>query len=258
VEGAPLDWAVQAPRTRIPSASGVSPLALENIIQLRLFLHDGHPWGWYYPVDGGARLNSPVLDLLNVRYLTASGEGAARLAANGRFRLAASLPGQDVFENRGALARFFLVHDARIAPSLREARAVIAGGIDFSKTAILDAALPFSPIGLRPVAAGNEAVRAISYQPDSMELEATADGAALLIVTDNEYPGWHAWVDGRETPIHAADIAFRALAIPSGTHRIRMEFRPVILYWSLSVTVATGIVLLVLGWFGIGGRWGIG
>ena len=79
LEGATADWAVQAPLTRVPSANGVSPLALENIIQLRLFLHDGNPWGWYYPVEN---IDSPVLDLLNVRYLTASGEGAARVAAN--------------------------------------------------------------------------------------------------------------------------------------------------------------------------------
>ena len=51
LEGATADWAVQAPLTRVPSANGVSPLALENIIQLRLFLHDGQPWGWYYPVE---------------------------------------------------------------------------------------------------------------------------------------------------------------------------------------------------------------
>ena len=171
LEGATADWAVQAPLTRVPSANGVSPLALENIIQLRLFLHDGNPWGWYYPVEN---LDSPVLDLLNVRYLTASGEGAARVAANPRFRMAAMLPGQQVFENRTVLPRFFLVHDTRLVKSLAEAHAAIASGVDFSRTAIVD-----TPLALAP-AAGPENVRTVSYEPDALEIEVTATSAGYV------------------------------------------------------------------------------
>jgi Bacterial membrane protein YfhO len=237
LEGATADWAVQAPLTRVPSANGVSPLALENIIQLRLFLHDGNPWGWYYPVD---RLDSPVLDVLNVRYLTASGDGAARVAQHRRFRLAALLPGQQVFENTAVLPRFFLVHEIRPVQSLAEARAAISGGMDFSKTAILDTPLTLAP------AAGPENVRAVSYEPDALEIEATASAAGMLVLSENNYPGWHAWLDGAQTPIYSADIAFRGVAVPAGTHRIRMEFRPAILYWSLGLSAATAILLMAL------------
>jgi hypothetical protein len=237
VEGSTADWAVQAPLTRVPSANGVSPLALENIIQLRLFLHGGHPWGWYYPVEN---LDSPVLDLLNVRYLTASGDGASRIAANNRFRLAALLLGQEVFENRTVLPRFFLVHDSRLVKSLAEARAAISGGFDFSKSAIVAA-----PVSLTP-AAGPEDIRVVSYETDTLELEATATAAALLVLSENDYPGWQAWLDGHETPIYSADIAFRGVAVPAGTHRIRMEFHPYILYWSLGLSAATAIFLAIL------------
>jgi hypothetical protein len=237
VEGATADWAVQAPLTRVPSANGVSPLALENIIQLRLFLHDGNPWGWYYPV---VHLDSPVLDVLNVRYLTATGEGAARVASNPRFRLAAMLPGQQIFENRAVLPRFFLVHETRRVQSLAEAHAAIASGLDFSKTATVDGPLELAP------AAGPESVRAISYESDALELEAAATAAGMLVLSENNYPGWHAWIDGREAPIYSADIAFRGVLVPAGTHRIRMEFRPVILYWSLGLSAATAILLMAL------------
>jgi Bacterial membrane protein YfhO len=237
LEGATADWAVQAPLTRVPSANGVSPLALENIIQLRLFLHDGQPWGWYYPVD---HLDSPVLDLLNVRYLTASGDGAERVAADNRFRLAALLPGQEIFENRTVLPRFFLVHNTLLVKSLAEARAAISGGFAFSKTAIVD-----TPVVLAP-AASPEKVRTVSYEPDALEVEATATAAGMLVLSENNYPGWRAWVDGRETPIYSADIAFRGVILPVGTHRIRMEFHPVILYWSLGLSTATAILLMGL------------
>ncbi len=61
-----MEWTYGAPILQVPSASGISPLALENSIQLRLFLHDGYRWGWNYPLE---KLDSPVLDLMNVRYV---------------------------------------------------------------------------------------------------------------------------------------------------------------------------------------------
>lgn len=250
MEGATADWAMQAPLTRVPSASGISPLALENIIQLRLFLHDGEPWGWYYPVD---HLDSPVLNLLNVRYLTASGDGAARAAASGRFQLAASFPGEQVFENPSALPRFFLVHRTRRAHSLAEARAIIAGGFDFSRAAIVSAPLLLAE-GAPPPGGIPEHVRTIAYESDALEIETeAAPGGALLVITDNDYPGWSASVDGRKTPFYSADIAFRAVLVPAGTHRVRMQFRPVILYWSLALSACTALFLIMLA---LGGtRW---
>ena len=248
LEGTTPEWAVQAPVTRVPSANGVSPLALESIIQLRLLLHDGQPWGWYYPVD---RLDSPVLDLMNVRYLIASGDGIARVEKNYRFRLAASLPGQDVFENRSVLPRFFLVHDARVAGSPAEARTLIAGGLALSKTAIVDA-----PVRLEAGTGADEGVRTLSYEPDAVELETNANSDALLVTSENAYPGWRAWVDGRESAMRVVNVAFRGLPVPSGKHRISMKFKPVILPLSLSLSLGTALVLLALAW-GKGGmrRW---
>lgn len=244
MEGDLSAWAMQAPLTRVPSASGISPLALENIIQLRLFLHDGKPWGWYYPVD---HPDSAVLDLLNVRYLTATGDGAKRVAANGRFRLAASIPGEEVYENQRALPRFFLVHRTAAVHSLAEACAAIAGGFDFARAALTEAPIREAET---PAGAGvAEYARAITYEPDALEIESRAGpGGAFLVVTDNEYPGWRAWVDGREAIIYPADIAFRGVLVPAGIHRIRMEFHPTILWWSGAVSGATAMLLLGLLW----------
>jgi hypothetical protein len=248
LEGSILDWAVQAPLTRVPSANGVSPLALENIIQLRLFLHDGNPWGWYYPVD---HIDSPVLDLLNVRYLTASGAGAERVAADQRFHLAATLPGEQVFENPHVLPRFFLVHDIRRVGSLAEAQSVIRSGFDFSKSAIIgdsSVAGRADSISAAPIAAGAaDAVQTVSYGPDALEITTRSDAPGLLVLSENDYPGWRAWIDGKPTQIYAANIAFRGVAMPAGNHRVRMEFHPQILIFSIGITIATAIFLITLG-----------
>ncbi len=237
---ASMFWTIGAPITQVPSANGVSPLAPDLVIQLRLFLHDGARWGWYYPLD---HLESPVLDLLNARYVLAAGPKAAdRLRAVSRFRHVASLPGNEVFENLTVMPRFFVVHQVRAVPSLAEARAVIdRREIDFRQTALADV-----PIPLPPGAAGLDDVRVVDYQPNSLELDVRSRGAGLLVAAETHYPGWEAWVDDRPVPIHRVDIALRGVVVPDGVHRVRMEFRPSILWVSLGITLVTAAFLVWL------------
>jgi hypothetical protein len=220
----------------IPTANGVSPLALENEIQLRLFLHDGFPWGWYYPVEKPA---SPVLDAMNVKYVVTGPKDAERLAAAPRFRHAAHLPlGLELFENLAVMPRFFLVHDAVQESSLPAARRLIATGVvDLHRTAITD-----RPISLQG-ARGMDQVETIDYQPGRLQLKVTTDQPALLVLAESYYPGWMAWVDGAPAEIYRTDIAFRGVAVPAGSHTVRMEFRPAILPISMAVSVGTAALL---------------
>ena len=75
---ASIFWSVAGAITGVPSANGISPMAPDHIIQLRLFLHDGFRWGWYYPLE---HLDSPVLDLVSARYIVAGPQAALRLSA---------------------------------------------------------------------------------------------------------------------------------------------------------------------------------
>ena len=241
-------WSIAGATTGVPSANGISPMAPDLIIQLRLFLHDGFRWGWYYPLQ---HLDSPVLDLVSARYIVTSPQAAARLAALPRFRHVASLPGNELFENLTVMPRFFLVRDVRLVHSLAEARSLIAGGaIDLRRTAITEDPIPIPSRDLsldrEGAAAIPDSVSVVSYQPASLDLAVNAAAPALLVASETEYPGWQAWIDGRPAPIHRVDIALRGIAVPAGAHRVRMEFRPVILLISLGISLATLVVLLVL------------
>lgn len=233
-------WSIAGPITGVPSANGVSPLAPEHIIGLRLFLHDGARWGWYYPLE---KLDSPVLDLLNARYILAGPQAAPRLRALPRFRHVASLPGNELFENLTVMPRFFLVHQVRAVSSPAEARAVIARReIDFRQTAIAE-----TPISLPPGDTGADSVKVVAYEPNELELAVESRGASLLVASETHYPGWEAWVDGQPVPIHRVDLALRGVVVPQGSHRVRMEFRPVVLWVSLAITLATAVFLFWLG-----------
>jgi hypothetical protein len=237
---ASMFWAVGGTVTGVPSANGVSPLAPDLIIQLRLFLHDGFRWGWYYPLE---KLDSPVLDLLNARWILVGPKAVDRVRAVPRFRHVATLPGNELFENTTVLPRFFLVHQVQLAGSLAEARAIVdRREIDFAKTAIAE-----EPIPLPPAASGVDDVKVIDYQPNSLELAVTSRGAGLLVASETHYPGWQAWVNGAEVPIHRVDIALRGVQVPEGAHRVRMEFHPTILWVGLGISVVTAVFLAWLG-----------
>ena len=229
-----MEWTYGAPILQVPTASGISPLALENTIQLRLLLHDGNRAGWYYPLE---KLDSPALDLMNVRYVLTRGADVGRLSALPKFRHIASLPGTELFENTSVLPRFFFVHQVKAAGSIAEASDLIEHQrIDLRDTAITEEVLDL------PAGTGGE-VTVTTYQPARIELSLKASGASLLVLSETYYPGWKAWIDEQPTPIYPVDIALRGVVVPAGEHRLRMEFSPVVLPVSLGISIATAILL---------------
>jgi uncharacterized membrane protein YfhO len=63
-----------------------------------------------------------------------------------------------------------------------------------------------------------------------------------VVLTDTYYPGWQAWVDGRETVIKQANLAFRAVPVAAGQHQLTFE------YWPRSFSL--GLWLSGLAWGG--------
>jgi len=235
-----IEWTYGAPILQVPIASGISPLALENSIQLRLLLHDGNRAGWYYPLE---KLDSPVLDLMNVRYVLTRAADIPRFASSPKFRHIASLPGTEVFENTAVLPRFYFVRRARKVSSIAEAHELIEHHrVDLRETAVSD-----QPIDLPP---GDDSsplgdVIVTRYEPSRIELSLRASRASLLVLSETYYPGWKAWIDEQPTAIHSVDIAMRGVVVPAGAHQLRMEFRPTILPVSLGISLATAILLAI-------------
>jgi hypothetical protein len=91
----------------------------------------------------------------------------------------------------------------------------------------------------------SDRVRISSESPDSLQLETAATGLRCLYLADTLVDGWHAYIDDREVPIWRANIAFRAIFVPGGTHRISFRFVSPGLFAGLCITLAG--VLCVLG-----------
>ena len=75
-------------------------------------------------------------------------------------------------------------------------------------------------------------------------MDVTARRAAVVVLVDSFDPGWRAWVDGEPAPILRANVAFRAVPVPPGEHRVEMLYRPRALSLGIAVSALTAVIAL--------------
>src|SRR5947207_597791 len=88
----------------------------------------------------------------------------------------------------------------------------------------------------RTAVAGAGTARILEYQNQRVLCEVESSSPGYLVLLDSYYPGWHAYVDGKEARILAANYAFRAVEVRAGKHRVEFRYRPRSFYAGLSVT----------------------
>jgi len=151
------------------------------------------------------------------------------------------------YEINNVLPRAFLAPEYRIIPSEREMGEIItAKAFDPARTVLLNEAPQF-PSADPGAQADRDAVRITEYGLNHIHLEASCLGPRILFLSEVDYPGWKARVDGRREKIYRANHAFRALPLGPGRHRIQMVYRPASFYGGLAVTGLTTVLLLFWG-----------
>lgn len=84
---------------------------------------------------------------------------------------------------------------------------------------------------------------------DNLEFQIDAPSAGFVVVNEAYYPGWKAFVDGRETSIVRANAFVRAIAVRAGRHRVQMRFAPADATWTRALwlaALALSLALLVI------------
>ena len=64
------------------------------------------------------------------------------------------------------------------------------------------------------------------YDYNSLVLSIVAPRASLLYWADGYDPAWRAFLDGAEIPVQRANINFKAVRVPPGSHDLRWVYRP--------------------------------
>ena len=167
---------------------------------------DGQAQNYHHADIFESGFDSPLLDLLNVRYIVMPAVLASDEVAP-HFTRPVSLVYEDdsvrIFENPSVLPRAWLEG-----------------------------------------AQGSVSVN--TYAPDEIELSVNASAPALLVASEIGYPAWHAYVDGQRAAMQVAHTALRAVALPPGEHVVEMRFESVWLDTGLMVSGAAALLLVGL------------
>lgn len=88
----------------------------------------------------------------------------------------------------------------------------------------------------------NEYVKIVRYEPNEVVVELAATGPKFLVLGDQYYPGWKAFLDGKRVRVHRADFVLRAVFIGSaGPHTVRFVFDPFSFKLGVAVSLATAL-----------------
>ena len=162
----------------------------------------------------------------------------------------------EIFQNKAVYPRAFVVYNIINVSSFDQALDLLTDSdIDLRQTAIVEnfpgelgADLQKSNQQLAP---GSAIVKRIT--PDRLVTEVETNSPGLLVLSEQYYPGWRAYVDGQETHIYAVDGILRGVFLNEGKHTVSFEYRPLSLQIGFSITLisllatAAGLLYLYKG-----------
>jgi hypothetical protein len=74
----------------------------------------------------------------------------------------------------------------------------------------------------------------------AIPLEVETNQPGMLIVAAAWYPGWRAWVDGKETPVYPIDGIFQGVELMAGKHEVDLRFEPMDFRRGVYIFIVTG------------------
>ena len=192
--------------------------------------------------------DSRVLDLLGVRYLLAP-PGFAVDPAHWERIPDTTAP---LYRNRRERPRASLV-DGYVLATGDARRRLRDAAIDVRRDAILEADPAVADRPERAATADSVGTaRIAAYEHERVTIDTDAPGRRLLVLSDTWFPGWHATVDGTPAPIARANVAFRAVSVPPGRHRVVFDYAPA--SFRIGATISGVALLLIAGWTALAER----
>jgi membrane protein YfhO len=147
--------------------------------------------------------------------------------------------GSVVYENLRAMPRVWM---AATADELPDDRA-----IETIRYAQFPDGRPFDPmrsvliepgVGAQSFTPGPWSAHLVSVEDTRMTVDVSTDHGGYLVLSEAQYPGWRARIDGDIVPVRRVDVMFQGVAVPAGRHTVVFEFA--------STTLRAGIAISTL------------
>lgn len=190
--------------------------------------YHGNQLRWYDNLLGGPMLtnflNPHFLNLVGAKYMLApsSSQIPPNYFGPDSFSVDRDFGQFALYRNDNALPRVFLVNKYEVIPDRYDIYPLILSGQDNLREKLFLEVKP--PIEIIQSDLSTMTASIDLYTADSILISVNSNSNALLVLTDNYYRFWEAWVDGEKTEILRADGSFRAVPIPAGSQQILFKY----------------------------------
>ncbi len=203
---------------RIESVDGYDPLYLKSYSDFVSAWQSSNGevgFGSFNRIITPQKVNFNFINISNVKYIlsfdTIENENLQLVFQEGETK---------VYENKITNPRAYFVKNVLKKENRKEELAYIASA-DFNPAQIATS----SDISIES-GVSNSVVQLKSYNDNQLNLTVSTDADAPLVVSNINYPGWKAFIDGKEQKILTANAIFQLLIIPRGTHDVRLKYEP--------------------------------
>ena len=194
-----------------------------------------------------------IADLLNIRYIVYGSDIVNVITGREQ-------PKYGVVENPDCLPRALVVEHWDVAPDDRDAiKKFMLPSYEPRQSAVIDR-LPAGQTILPPAVPlpqktfgssyKDYGIDSICYNWNSVSVKAGAKKQSLLVLNDTWYPGWKAFVDGKEQPIVRANLVFRGVFLGPGRHDVLFVYEPWQFKAGAAISIGTLLILIISGYLG--------
>ena len=192
-------------------------------------------------------LNPRLLSILNVSYILSYQQYRVPW-----WKLARSFPtGLNVYENTRASQTAYLSTANFVPAEKSDVILQVLGNPEFpiEKRSIVSVVNPYADQDYSEQSVGEE-VKISEWNPNRRGYEILSRSSDLLVLSESYYPGWKAYLNGEQVPVHPVNHALMGIFVPPGKHKVEFVFRPYTFVSGLFITaltligIAVGIVIL--------------
>jgi hypothetical protein len=166
-----------------------------------------------------------------------------------RWRLLGRTAREDVYENARALPRAWLASEARALDEEATLKVIRTGHLpdgsawEPQRTALVES----EPGAASASSSQGGSAEVVRFEPNRVDVKTKAGGPSILVLSENHYPGWRAYLDGQPVGVLRVNYNQRGVRVPEGEHEVRFVYRPksVIAGAIISLLMAA---LLILWW----------
>ena len=180
--------------------------------------------------------NSGLINFLNVQYLLTFDE-----IQNPSFEKVFQEGETKVYNNKNVIQRLYFVNEVvKVNSKDEELQSIVSTDFDFKNKAVATCC-EFIAKKQNPL------IFVDKYTDQEIKITTETESIAPLVSSTVFYPGWQAYIDGKNIPINRVNYMFQSIIVPQGKHEVVFKYRPNSFFLGAKISIMAALISLFLG-----------